>query len=153
LDVPGPDMIHATSSHLPEVVLFGKDQHFRLPLVLDAGKNILVNGLGEQITVSRFASGAEPDKRVVSTRVDEVIRAVVELGGTYPDVVQVLQQAKSDGALAGRFEVDALPQPGRAYDRHATNFSDVDESPAPIGKHQTPLEVATPMPDLFTRQR
>ena len=45
LDVPGPDMIHVTRSHLPEVVLFGKDQQFQLPLVLDAGKNILVNGL------------------------------------------------------------------------------------------------------------
>ena len=101
LDVPGPDMIHVTRSHLPEIVLFGKDQQFQLPLVLDAGKSILVNGLsGGKITVSRFAAGAEPQQRVVSTRVDEVIRAIVELGGTYPDVVQALQQAKADGALA-----------------------------------------------------
>ncbi len=46
-----------------------------------------------------------------------MIRAIVELGGTYPDVVQALQQAKADGALPSRFEVDALPQPGRRYDR------------------------------------
>ena len=31
---------------------------------------------------------------------DDVIRAVVELGGTYPDVVQALQEAKNSGALA-----------------------------------------------------
>jgi hypothetical protein len=89
--------------------------------------------------------------------VDEVVRAIVELGGTYPDVVQALQQAKNDGALASRFEVDALPQPGRAYDRHAADFSSEDagaiEDDEPTGNQEAPLEVATPLPDLFTQQR
>ncbi len=55
-------------------------------------------------------------KRVVSTRVDDVIRAIVELGGTYPDVVQALQEAKAAGCLEGRFEIDALPEAGRTYE-------------------------------------
>jgi flagellar basal body P-ring protein FlgI len=155
LDVTGPDMIHVTRSHVPEIVLFGKDQELHLPLVLDAGKRIMVNGLsGGNITVSRFSPGEEPEQRVVSTRVDDVIRAIVELGGTYPDVVQALQQAKIDGALASRFEVDALPQPGRPFDRHA------DRAAAPAstgsgldGDQLRPLEVATPLPDLFGQQR
>ncbi len=59
LDVPGPEMVHVTHSYLPEIVLFGKDQQFQLPLMLDAGKSILVNGMkGDKITVSRFASPA-----------------------------------------------------------------------------------------------
>jgi hypothetical protein len=155
LDVPGPEMIHVTRSHRPEVVLFGKDQHFRLPLVLDAGKSILVNGRsGNTITVSRFAANSEPEQREVSTRVDDVIRAIVALGGTYPDVVQALQQAKADGALASRFEVDALPQPGRRFDRTAVRqTSGEEESAATDGENDTPLEIATPLPDLFGRQR
>jgi flagellar basal body P-ring protein FlgI len=156
LDVPGPDMVHVTQSHLPEIVLFGKDQRFQLPLMLDAGKSILVNGMkGDKITVSRFASQAEPEQRVVSTSVDEVIRAIVALGGTYPDVVQALQQAKSDGALVGRFEVDALPEGGRSYDRVAASAkTDGDDLPeSEIGGQQAPLEVATPMPELFGRPR
>ncbi len=49
-------MVHVTQSHLPEIVLFGKDQQFQMPLMLDAGKTILVNGMnGDKITVSRFA--------------------------------------------------------------------------------------------------
>jgi hypothetical protein len=40
----------------------------------------------------------------------------VELGGTYPDVVQALQEAKTTGCLEGRFEVDALPEAGRSYE-------------------------------------
>ena len=155
LDVPGPDMVHVTWSHLPEVVLFGKDQQFQLPLVLDAGKSIMVNGLsGGNITISRFGAGAEPEKRVVSTRVDEVIRAIVELGGTYPDVVQALQQAKADGALASRFEVDALPQAGRPFDRYAAKAaSDGGDRASSDSDKTAPLEVATPLPDLFSRQR
>ena len=155
LDVPGPHMVHVTRSHLPEVVLFGKDQQFQLPLVLDAGKSIMVNGLsGGKITVSRFGAGEEPEQRVVSTSVDEVIRAIVELGGTYPDVVQALQQAKADGALASRFEVDALPQPGRRFDRYTANIErDGNEDASSAPGEKAPLEVATPLPDLFSRQR
>jgi len=156
LDVPGPDMVHVTQSYLPEIVLFGKDQKFQLPLMLDAGKSILVNGLkGNQVTVSRFSPGKEPEQRVVSTSVDEVIRAIVALGGTYPDVVQALQQAKRDGSLAGRFEVDALPEAGRAYDRIAANAKAAAESGSevvPAGA-TAPIDVATPLPDLFGRPK
>ncbi len=160
LDVPGPEMVHVTRSSRPEVVLFGIHQQFKLPLVLEAGQHLLVNGLsGGQITVSRFTVGSEPEKRIVSTRVDEVVRAIVELGGTYPDVVQALQQAKQDGALLGRFEVDSLPEQGRRYDRQSANSPDNDaDNPnpsesSPPEEEQAPLDVATPAPDLFTRER
>ncbi|NOZ41072.1 MAG: hypothetical protein GXP24_12730 [Planctomycetes bacterium] len=114
LDVPGPPMIHATSSHRPEIVLFGTKHDLRLPLVLDAGPKILVNGLsGGQIKVSLF--GSTTQQRTVSTDVEAVIRAIVELGGTYPDVVQMLQQAKKSGALTSRFRVNALPEGGREF--------------------------------------
>ncbi|HVT29414.1 MAG TPA: flagellar basal body P-ring protein FlgI [Lacipirellulaceae bacterium] len=146
LDIPGPDMVHVTKSHLPEIVLFGKDQKLQLPLMLDAGKDILVNGLkGDQITVSHFTAGAKPKQKVVPPRVDDVIRAIVAVGGTYPDVVQALQQAKADGVLLSRFEVDALPQGGRRYD------PTVDGSKPPVASQDQPIEVATPLPELFAR--
>jgi flagellar basal body P-ring protein FlgI len=155
LDIPGPDMVHVTESHLPEIVLFGKDQRFQLPVMLDAGKSILVNGLnGDKITVTRFVAGAEPKQQVVSPRVDEVIRAIVALGGSYPDVVQALQQAKADGALASRFEVDALPEPGRRYDRPIqAAYTDGDAARNDEASPDKSFEVATPLPDLFARPR
>jgi flagellar basal body P-ring protein FlgI len=117
LDVEGSPMIHATSSHKSEIVLFGKDHQFKLPVVLDAGPQIMINGLnGDQITVSRFTPNGPTQQRVVSTSVDEVIRAVIALEGDYPDVVQMLQQAKNAGALPSRFRVNALPEPGRAVE-------------------------------------
>lgn len=155
LDVPGGDMVHVTRSHRPEIVLFGKDQRLKLPLVMDAGRNIIVNGLsGDRIAVSRFSPGSEDERREVSARLDDVIRAVVELGGTYPDVVQALQQARADGALAGRFEVDALPQPGRPFDRDpATSDEPASDESTPLENSDTPVEVATPRPELFGQQR
>lgn len=147
LNVDGPKMVHVTRSHRPEIVLFGADQRFSTPLVLDAGKNILINGMhGDEITLSRFAAGEPTEKRVTSDSVDEVIRAIVELGGAYPDVVDALRQAKQDGALATRFRVDALPDAGREYQRD-------DEQLSPEDAGAAPYEVATPLPDLFSRDK
>jgi len=142
-----PLMIHVTRSRRPEVVLFGRDQSFATPLSLEAGNRILVTSHKPgEIVVSKFAADEADQKRVVSTRVDEVIRAIVELGGTYPDVVQALQQAKAVGALAGRLEVDALPSAGRAYDRH----SDADR----VANETDPGQPAinSPLPDLYHYQ-
>jgi hypothetical protein len=150
LDVPGPPMVHATRSFRPEIVLFGKEHQFQLPMMLDAGKSILVNGQGDKVTISRFAPGAEPEQRVISTDVADVIRTIVDLGGTYPDVVQALHQAKVDGALASRFEIDALPEAGRPYDRGPAP-APLDEAPTTSPASNMPLEVASPQPELFTR--
>jgi DNA-directed RNA polymerase subunit F len=147
LDVGGPPMVHLTRSHRPELVLFGVDQPLTTPLVLDAGKNILVNGMqGDQIIVSRFSSGEPVQKRVISPTVDELVRAIVELGGGYPDVVQALRQAKKDGALTSRLAVDALPQTGREFRR-----GDEDLPPEEAGA--APYKVATPLPDLFSSKK
>jgi hypothetical protein len=156
LDVAGPQMIHVTQSYRPEVVVFGKEQKLELPLLLDAGPSIVVNGQsGSEIVVSRYKPGQEPEQRKVTTNVNDVVRAIVELGGTYPDVVQALQQAKHDGAYKGRFLVDALPESGRMYDREAARFKAEEDNfdTPPAMPHDSPLDVSTPLPDLFTQQR
>ncbi|HEX3997892.1 MAG TPA: flagellar basal body P-ring protein FlgI [Pirellulales bacterium] len=144
----GPPMVHVTRSFRAEVVTFGPDQYLQLPLSVDAGRSIVINGSngqdgpadGSHITVSRFETGKPDQKRVVSCRLDDVIRAIVELDGTYPDVVQFLQQAKACGALTCRFEVDALPNPSRLYDRAKTDNA---------GSSGDGYQVATPVPNLF----
>jgi flagellar basal body P-ring protein FlgI len=144
LDVGGPAMIHVTHSRLPELVLFGKDQEFQTPLTVTAGNQIIVKSdESGEITVSKFAVNEPDQKRSVSKKIDEVIRAIVELGGTYPDVVQALQEAKAAGALATRFEVDALPQAGRVYERVA------DGDSTKSGEGGLAKKLASPLPWLF----
>jgi len=151
LDVGGPAMIHVTRNRLTEVILFGPEQKLSPPMALNAGNEIMVTSAGgNEISVSKFSVADGDQKRIVSTRVDDVIRAVVELGGTYPDVVQVLQEAKASGALASRFEVDALPEAGRMYDRVARNPQGDVETDA--GESETSAIPASPSPELFSKR-
>ena len=145
LGTTGGEMIHVTRSYRPEVVLFGREQTLATPFVLEAGKSILVKGTAaDHVTVSRFAVGRPDQKRVVDAKVDSIIRAIVELGGTYPDVVQALQQAKSSRSLGGRFEVDALPDGGRTY-RHKEALAEESQALGDDGR----VVVANPLPNLF----
>lgn len=125
LDVAGPPMIHATRTQIAEIVLFGPQQQFLTPLAINAGNEIMVTSKGgNEISVSKYSVRDGDQKRIVSTRVDDVIRAIAELGGAYPDVVQALQEAKTAGVLQTRFEIDALPEAGRVYDRVVADNSD-----------------------------
>jgi flagellar basal body P-ring protein FlgI len=142
IETKGPPMVHVTRSFRSEVVLFGPEQRLLTPLMIDAGKDIqLFSRGGDEITVSRIEV-ADEQKRVVSTKLDEVIRAIVALGGNYPDVVQALQQAKSRHNLESRFEIDALPSGGRSYERS----SDDGEEPG-----EREFTIANPLPSLFAR--
>jgi flagellar basal body P-ring protein FlgI len=147
VDCQQAPMIHVTRSRRPEVVLFGRNQTLSTPLAIEAGNRIMVTSHRPgEIELSKFVPNEPDQKRVVSTRIDDVIRAIVELGGTYPDVVQALQQAKSSGALASRFEVDALPTAGRVLDLNETSGQGPGEAastqPAP----------SSPLPDLYHYQ-
>lgn len=143
-------MIHVTRSTRPEVVLFGEDQRFGVPLMLEAGPRIRVNGeRDDQISVSKFAIGEPDQKRIVSNKVDDVIRAIVDLGGTYPDVVQALQQAKTNGVLASRFEVDSLPDAGRKFERVADENHQSEE----VEPTRTGWLTGNPLPSLFGKKK
>jgi flagellar basal body P-ring protein FlgI len=143
-------MIHVTRSTRPEIVLFGDDQRFGVPLMLEAGPRIRVNGeQGDAISVSKFAVGEPDQKRIVTNKVDDVIRAIVDLGGTYPDVVQALQQAKTKGVLTSRFEVDALPDAGRKYERMVDAEQENQEAEA----SRTGWLSGNPLPSLFGKKK
>ncbi|WP_168175871.1 flagellar basal body P-ring protein FlgI [Thermogutta terrifontis] len=131
----GPPMVHVTKNRRAEVVLFGDNIRLKGPFAVEAGNRIMVTSQEPgKVTVSRFAVNEADQKRFVSDSLDEIIRAVVELGGTYPDVVQMLQEARVAGALEARFEVDAVPEAGRRYEeKNAPNESDV--APSTVADH------------------
>jgi hypothetical protein len=109
LDVEGPGLVHVTRTHRPEIVLFGIEHPLADGLRAEAGPTIVVVIEDSTATVSRFAAG-EPDQRLeVDAGVVAVVRAIVKLGGTYPDAVQFLQQASSSRCLQSRLAFDALP--------------------------------------------
>ncbi len=144
LSTTGTPLVHATLSYRPEIVLFGHDVQLLTPLVLEAGTNILLQApAGGPITISRFAVGESDQKREVSTKLDDIIRNVVDLGATYPDVVQMLQQTQQKNLLPEncRFEIDAVPRPGRSYRRKGNEAEEGEDGPS--------YSVPGALPDLF----
>ncbi len=137
LRVSGPPMVHVTRNRRAEVVLFGTDITLKSPFALEAGHRIMVTSQQPgKVTVAKFAVNEADQKRFVSNSLDEIIRAVAELGGTYPDVVQMLQQAKAAGVLEARFEVEAVPETGRKYQGPSEDESPSEETPPLVKKYE-----------------
>ncbi len=115
----GPPMVHFSRSMHQEIVLFGSDMPLRPPAVLFAGRRILLKGTPDgRIKVTRFSVDEEGDTHVVCPpRLDAVLRTVGELGATYGEMLQMVQQAKRNGDLEARVVVHALAEPGRPYYR------------------------------------
>ena len=109
----GKPMLHVTKSIRAEIVLFGEDQKFKHPLLVEAANNVIVRSNSpDEIAVSRFEPDKPDQKRIVSSNVAEVIRALSDVGATYPDVLEVLQAAIEQNALDTSFRIDARPSTG-----------------------------------------
>jgi HEAT repeat protein len=109
IDVDGPPLIHVTRSHRPEIVFFGATHPVADGLRAEAGASIVVVVERERATVNRFTPGQSDQQAEVSATADAIVRSIVELGGSYPDAVQFLQQATAARALQSRLAFDALP--------------------------------------------
>lgn len=119
LKTTGEPIIHLTQHRRSEIVLFGENQKFKTPMAVRAGPRILVTAPPgrDRVVVARYEPGRPDLRKEVSTGVADVIRTVVEFGGSYPDVAQMLLQASKQENLGGRIEIDSLPQAGREYVR------------------------------------
>ena len=119
LPTSGPPMVHLTRHKKSEVVLFGADQRFQTPLTLRAGHSILITAgpRSDRITIARYQVGRRDQRKVVSTRLADVIRTVAEFGASYPEVAELLTEADRLHLLSGSVQVDALPEAGRVYYR------------------------------------
>ena len=134
LDVKGPPLVHVTRSYRPEIVFFGTDHPLQDGLRAEAGPAIVVVVDGPQVRVSRFAPGESDKIETVPAAADDVVRTVIEMGGTYPDAVQFLQQASARHALGSRLAFDALPSEldGRQsiHEEASTRTRDIPEDVA-----------------------
>ena len=125
----GLPLVHLSHSKRPEIVLFGLDIRLEGHVALDAGPfmSVVASSPGV-VTVNKYATGLGADeRRTVPNKLDSVIRAVVELGGTYPDVVQMLRQADIAKNLNCRVAIDQLPEANRIYTRPGLTLEEEEE--------------------------
>lgn len=136
----GPEMIHISKAQRPEIVIFGQHQKIVPPAFLFAGKEIVIKGLEDgRLKLTRFDVGEQEDHtEFCDATVEQMIRGIVKLHGSYSDVIEALQEARKGGYLHGKLVVNALARPDRKYYR--------DEN----GEGESGIEPASPIPNLFT---
>ena len=119
LDTKTDPMIHLTHRQKSEIVMFGRGQKFKTPLSLRAGQHIMINAKDEtdEIVLSRYQIGKPDIRETMPNSIADVIRRAVELGATYPDIVEMLRQAERQSNLTSRLEIDALPKPPKSFKR------------------------------------
>jgi hypothetical protein len=133
LDLETEPMIHLTKHQKPEVVLFGKGLKFKLPLALWAGRHIMIRAKdeGDSVVISRYKIGQPEIRETVPNSISGIIRRVVELGASYPDIAELLIQAQRQHNLPCDLEVDALPKAYNSFRRAGnaakSNASEEDE--------------------------
>lgn len=140
LNCGGAPMIHVTKSKRPEIVLFSKaNLYLSGRFELDAGKRITIRNQDDGVMVKHYKNGVD-EWRNVGFDLDSVIRAIVEVGGTYPNVVQFLVEAKkadvlkaSEGETSGVRSVasvpllfDALPGSGGSIFRRIQDVTEIE---------------------------
>lgn len=111
-----PPLVHLCTSRRAEIVLFGKEARMAPPFSFLAGDFTVTAAAGdERVTLSRFSTEHGVRRRQCSLQVEEVIRSMAELGGTYPDVFEMVRQADRCGGLSCPVACDALPQTVSTY--------------------------------------
>ena len=131
LTTNGEPMVHFASTRRPEVVLFGMEQKMEPPAFVFAGKDIMLRATPDgRIRVVRFWVGRDEEVRVVSTNLDQIIRTIAELGGSYTDIYRFFIAAKRGGYIDSRLVINAKAHGNRQYQREETS-------------------VAGPVPDMF----
>jgi flagellar basal body P-ring protein FlgI len=108
-------MVHVARHFRPEIVVFGPDMTLQAPFSLKAGDGLLINATAnsDKVHLASFrTAGRKVDtmRGTSSMKLTDVIREASKLGATYPDIVAMLEQARANGALSARLEVNALPR-------------------------------------------
>lgn len=150
LPLAGEPMVHLSRNRVAEVVLFGMDQKLSPPMALSAGNKIAINASpgSETVTISKFELGEKDERITIENNLAKVIVEAAKLGATYPDIAQMLMQAKEQHNLECRLEVDALPNAGRLYYR-SKEEQDLASARGGRGKEKATIGREALLPNIF----
>jgi hypothetical protein len=114
-----PPLVHLSTTRRPEIVLFGNDTYLKPPFSFLAGEfAITAAPEDDHCTLARVSAsrrtadeaGVWTERRQCSLKVEDVLRTMAAMGGTYPEVVEVVREAGRVDGLTGLVKVDALPR-------------------------------------------
>lgn len=109
LNCGGTSIVHVTKTKRAEIVLFAKNNLFlQGDFELEAGNQIVVRNQGNEVVVKHYKSGLD-EQRITDRSLDAIIRAIVEVGGNYPEVVSFLVNSKKKNSLVTVVEGQTNP--------------------------------------------
>ncbi len=150
---PGsPALAHLSTSHCPEIVLFGDDAMLEPPFSFLAGPEftLTANEFDETCTVSRFSAHAGSGRKQCSLKLYDVMKAMAELGATYSDAAELLRQADRNKCLSCPVAVDALPDAPAVEELARARQGDGNQRPTD-GEILNARGELTGTPNLFQR--
>jgi hypothetical protein len=106
-------LVFFTMQQRAEIVLFGSDIHFVPPVKFLAGPEfVITSDVGDdRCTVSRFqAADGNVVRRQCSLRLPDVLATMADLGGQYPDAIQLLSKAEEYHCLSCPVCFRTLPE-------------------------------------------
>lgn len=149
--VESEPLVHLASSRRAEIVLFGEEPCLVPPFSFLAGEfTITASRDDEHCTITRRSAQHNMRPRQCSLKLMDVLHAVADLGGMYPEAVELIRQAGTYQCVSCPVAVDALPQATSVYaltkrDDKDANFVKTDEE---ILKAQAEF---SPTPTLFEK--
>jgi flagellar basal body P-ring protein FlgI len=147
IDPKGRPMVHVSTSKRAEIVLFGEMACLKPPFSFLAGEfSITATADDTRCTISRFPVGGAPARKQCSLELEDVLRTMAELGGQYPEVIALLQQAGTCDSLSCRIRVDALPQSTSVFDLAKAGQEGTELVPAGQDLGRTPTLYSNGLP-------
>lgn len=121
-------LVHLTTSGRAEIVLFGDSAFLQPPFSFLAGPEFTITaGHDDQsCMVSRFSLQHGTSRRQCGMTIEEVIRTMASLGGSYADVIDLLRQADKTHCLTCKVAVDALPSAASVFELARAGSEDAD---------------------------
>jgi hypothetical protein len=148
-------MIHVSSTKRPEIVLFGNDARLETPFALRAGQYCVTATENDQdhcLVAWVPPAGGSPVHKECPLQVDALLRTLTDMGASYPEVIEILQQADQSRCLSCRLKADALPQLISVEELALAGKKQADGSTAGADILQTNSEMGA-TPGLFDNQR
>jgi hypothetical protein len=107
-----------STSNRPEIVLFGDDVLLAPPFSILAGGEFTVTAgpNDDHCTITRISLRSGKSTKQCSLKLEEMLRTLADLGGSYSDAMEVLKHADRQQCLNCRVGVDALPQATSVFD-------------------------------------
>jgi len=110
-------LVHFSTSRRAEIVLFGEEVLFDPPFSFRAGPDFIVSAGRDDdhcmVTSITLKNGRR--YKQCSLKLSDVVRALAELGGQYPDAVELLREADQIHCLNCKVVADALPEAVSVY--------------------------------------